>query len=151
MILYDRRIRGIKYKIGDRVMLHLGEKKKQKSNKLIERWRGPYTIIGIRESSDDFNNKTSTYILKPDNNGKNKEAHFNNLKLTSAPITTTLYDNIDDTINNGNTDIVVPQRRRRARLNNDQDNFQADNNDNENVLFQNLFNLLILNTSKIHF
>ena len=44
---HDRRIRGIKYNVGDRVMLHQGEKKKQKSGKLTERWRGPYTITAI--------------------------------------------------------------------------------------------------------
>jgi hypothetical protein len=108
---HDRSIRGIKYKIGDRVMLHQGEKKKQKSNKLMERWRGPYTVVGIKEQNDESNNKTATYVLQPDNNGKIKEAHFNRLKLTGARVTRA-SEYLNDTIED---EIVVPTRRGRGR------------------------------------
>lgn len=44
---YDRRMRDVKYAVGDRVWLHNPRRKKGLSPKLQSPWEGPYTVIAV--------------------------------------------------------------------------------------------------------
>ena len=71
--LYDRTIRGIDFKIGDRVWLLDQSTKVGVNPKLRPRWKGPYTVTNL------FNEVNA--ILKADGRSKKlKVIHFSKLK-----------------------------------------------------------------------
>ena len=73
-IIYDRRARAAKYKIGDNVMLLDEAIKKGTSNKLRKKWKGPYKVLEIDDSGHTVKVKP---ILK---NGRSVRVNICKLK-----------------------------------------------------------------------
>jgi hypothetical protein len=73
-IIYDRRARAAKYKVGDNVMLLEEAVKKGTSNKLRKKWKGPYKVIEI-------DNSGHTVKIKPiSKNGRSLRVNNSKLK-----------------------------------------------------------------------